>query len=990
MHRLSAAVLVLGVALGCTSPLIRPDAGDLGPAPAPGPGGPALPEAPRIPWLEAGQPVIAAPAIPWLDAGVPPIAWDCSAGWRSVEADGVTTCEPYPEGGSAVCGEGEAHFPGEAGCRPIGGACGDGPFPAVDDLPADAPLLYVDARAGVSGDGSEGAPLRTLAAALDRAAPGAVVVLAGGSYAVDRTWPDGVSLRGRCVRETRLVVPEENARSAVLDIARHGTPLAIEGVHIGPADVGGLRVRRRGAPVHLDGVEVAGTLGEPAAVVVASTAEVEARSLVVRDTRDPPSSFFGGAGISVESGGRLSLVKAVVDRNREVGLAVVQGGSSAVITDLAVRGTRGRSRTGIRGYGILVEEGDLELRGALVEDNRDVGLLALGAGTAVRASDLVIRDTLPQESDDAFGRGISVELEGRVEVTRALIERNREHGVIADRGGVAVLRDVLIRDTEAALGARRDRGRGVSVEQGGRVELEGCLLVRNRETGFFVIGEGSVGVASDLVVRDTRPREEDGFGGDGVRAQDGGLLRVSRALLADNRERGLSLFSADTEAEVEDLVVRGGVAEAEETFLAGVFVAQGPRLTLRRALLEETLAAGVVVVGEDAVATIEDLVVREAVPHPFAARSGGVRVEPGGSLTLRRALLDRAPEVGLIVFGRQARASVRSLAVRDTQPDARRQGGGGVGVGVQDQARLELQEALVERSRTVGVVAFGAGAETVVQDLVVRDTLALAFDRPDAVAGEFGRAMAIARGAHLVLDRALLADNRELGLFLEDDGTRAEVTDLHVRDNRGQDIDGRLGQGVVAQFGPALILDRALVENTRFFGVGIATATAEVTDLTVRDTASNGGDGRWGRGLNLARGATLTLRRARLEGNREVGLAAFGSDTQVDIEGLVVEGTLPPSCTPVCSGAGVNLGAYRGAAVDVTDFTLVGGETCGVQVTDDAQLDLSDGEVLRHPIGVCCESRYAFARLRRQVAYRDNGSVVECAAFPIPDPGPLP
>ncbi|MGF1465879.1 MAG: hypothetical protein ACFCGT_07070 [Sandaracinaceae bacterium] len=137
------------------------DAGDVGTGPEP----------PDIPWLEAGVPPIAPPNIARLVEGVPRIAWPCPEGWREVTEGGVTTCDPYPEGGALECPVGEAHFPGEAGCAPIGRACGDGPFPGVEDLDA-ATLLYVRADAEPGGDGSEAAPFATLTDALKMRARG--------------------------------------------------------------------------------------------------------------------------------------------------------------------------------------------------------------------------------------------------------------------------------------------------------------------------------------------------------------------------------------------------------------------------------------------------------------------------------------------------------------------------------------------------------------------------------------------------------------------------------------------------------------------------------------------------------------------------------------------------------------------------------------------------------------------------------------------------
>ncbi|MGF1467773.1 MAG: DUF1565 domain-containing protein [Sandaracinaceae bacterium] len=971
-------------AAACGRPPVAPDAGDLGAEPTSGE--PALPEAPRVRWLDAGRPDIAPPRISWLEAGVPPIAWACPTGWRGVDADGVRTCEPYPAGGSAECAEGEAHFPGEAGCRPIGRACGVGPFPGVDDLPDGTTVLFVRSDADASGDGSEGAPLRTLAEALERASPGDVVALAAGTYAVDRVWPDGVSLRGRCVRDTVLVAAEDSDRSAVLDIGRHDASIRIESVRIGPASVTGLRVRRRGAPVAVEGVEIREATGTPAALSVTSSGEVEARSIVVRDTRDPGMGPEQGSGVSVEAQGRLTLAGSVLDGNRSAGLVVADEGSHVVATDLRVRRTRGERGTGLRGFGVLVVWGRLELRRVLLDGNRDAGLLAIGPGTEVTASDLVVRDTLPQASDGGFGRGLSSEQGARLDVTRALIERNLEHGVVAANGGEAVVRDAVVRDTEAR--ADGFAGRGVSAE-GGRVQLERALVVRNRGFGVLVADELSEVVAADLAVRDTRPRATDGARGFGVLAQLGGRLQLSRALLADHRWIGLGVISPGTLAEVEDLVVRGGEAGESDPGVvpAGVVVGEASELTLRRALLERPLGAGVVVREEGATADIEDLTVMDAVRYPDGPGSAGVSVALGGRLLLSRASIASVPGVGLAVVGDASTAVARGVVVRDTQPDPllTASGGGGMGVVAESGARLELDEALIEGNRSTGVIVDDEATEAVLRDVVVRDTRPQAFASSIAEPGEFGRAIDVNFGARLVLARALLTDNGEVGLFVGSEGTRVEATDLRVARNSGQALDGLFGQGVKIQLGPTVSLTRVLVEDVRAAGVEIVGGQADIRDLTVLGTAPDA-EGHWGRGLNVALGSVLSLRRARLEGNPEAGFYAHSPGTRADVRDLVVTGS--PDCSGDCAGGApeVSLGAYAGADVDVTGFVLENSETCGVRVTDDAQLDLRDGEVTGHPIGVCCESDYPLARLRRGVAYRDNGIPVECSTFEVPRP----
>ncbi|MGF1465365.1 MAG: hypothetical protein ACFCGT_04460 [Sandaracinaceae bacterium] len=993
--RLATWTLLASLAPGCGPP----PPGDAGVARDGGAAErPRLPAPPRIPWLEAGEPQLAAPSIPWLEAGIPPIAWTCEGGWRPVERAGAATCEPYGPDGPDACADGEAHFPGEPRCRPIGRSCGDGPFADASDLPDGVMRIYALASAEPGGDGTEGAPLRTLAEALDLARDGTVVLLGSGAYEIDRAWPDGVSLRGRCVAETSLVAPAGSERSAIVDIGRHDRPVRLESVRVGPGDVVGIRVRRRGETVVLDGVEVREVRGDPAGLVVTSGARVDAASLVVRDTRGLGAARLGGWGVSVQALGRLDLAKAVLRANREVGLFVFDAGSALVGTDVRVVGTLGRSEAGTGGFGARVELGGLvDLTRALVDGNRDVGILGTGDGARLQATQLIVRDTLPQESDGNFGRGLSVEGMARLEATEALIEGSHENGVFAGTGGEAVLTEVVVRDTASiARGSRAGTaGRGLSAERGARVELRSALLLNNREAGLFAASEGTEVTAHDLAVRQTRGRERDGVGGNGVQVQDSAGIVLERALLDGNRSVALSGLCdgcVGTRLAVDDLVIRDTrLEEGAGSIGAGISIAEGTHLELRRALVERNAFRGIALRGDGATATLEDVRVRDTTGTAVGA--AGIAVEVGADLrALDRAVLEGNTYFGLIVA--DGSAGVRDLAVRGTRPlvlgDATPSGGGGVGVGVESGGQLSLARALVERSVTAGVSVSGAETATVVEDLVVRDTLPQAGTSSNAVPGELGRGLAVEAGAELDLHRALVERNREAGVLFSLPGTVARVEDLHVRGTLPQELDGRLGLGLSAQGGPEVSLGRVLIEDCRTIGMQLALdVRAHVTDLAVRRTGPRESDGAWGRGLTIAAGTDLTLRHARLEGNRELGIGAFGAGTVATLDDVVVEGTGEPACLPACSSrpSGVSLGAYVGAAVTVTSFRLEGGASCGIQLIEDARIELRDGEVREHPIGICLEEDYPVALLRRNVAYRDNGTLLERSTFVVPDPG---
>ncbi|MGF1465331.1 MAG: hypothetical protein ACFCGT_04285 [Sandaracinaceae bacterium] len=950
---------------------------------------PRPPESPRIPWLGEGEPDVAAPAIPWLDARHPPMDWTCEGGWRPVDTEGVRTCEPYGPQGPAACGEGEAHFPGEPICRPIGAACGDGPFPDVAGLPEGAAVVYVLATAAPGGGGVPEAPFRTLPEALDAVEQGSVVVLGAGAYEVDRTWPDGVSLRGLCVRETSLVAAAGDDRSAIVDVARHEDPIRLEHVRIGPGDTVGLRIRRSGAPVVVDGVEIIGVIGDPAGLVVTSGARVEARSVVVRSTQGPGRGQLGGLGIEVSAGGELSLTDGVVAQNRSIGVVVFRQGSRLIATDLRVTGTLGRSGTGTEGFGLRVEDGGLlELTRALVDGNRDAGVVAFGPGARVDATELIIRNTLVQEVDGDFGRGLSAELDARAEIRRGLIERHPESAVFVSSGADVGLSEVVIRDAVSAGSTTLGDGRGFTVQDGGRLRLGRAVVTDARGAGVFTTSPGSEVTITDAVIRRTRSRLRDGLGGDGIAATGDARVVVRRALIEASVRIGLAAAGAETVVEAQDLVLWDESSDTVEARQAGIVMQEGAHLVLGRARVEGSAGVGLwLQVGTSA--EVDDLGIDETVAA--APSSAGIVVEEGSELRLERAVLRRNSATGLSVEGGDAR--VTDLLVQDTLPrlldGPEPRGGGGRGVEVFVGGRAELTRAVVEGSRNAGLLLDDDGTEADIHDLVLRDTLPQAGEDGASVAGELGRGLVVQGGARRDLARAVLERNREVGLAVLEEGTALHATDLHVRDILPQELDGRFGQGIIVQELATVSLERVRVEGCHTSGLAFGPGVeADAVDLHVRDTGSSGTDGSLGHGVAAGLGATVRLEHGRIEGNREVGISAVGEGTVVDLADVIVRGTSAPDCHPACAGqpAGVGLGAYGGSSIRATDFLVEGSQTCGVQLAAGGRIELQDGEVRGHPIAICLQvPGFPVSLLRQNVAYRGNDVVIDTATRPAPD-----
>jgi hypothetical protein len=564
-------------------------------------------------------------ALPWLEDGVPPIGIaPCPDGWREVDdGSGITTCDPYSEPGALDCPNGEAHFPGEPGCAPVGSSCAAGDF--SETLPADANIVYVQPGAG--GDGSSStSPYGSLTGFSFAALPvGTVIALSRGTHTGPVRLTRGVVLWGACAAETVLSTTEPSETDAV--VTARGAPGELRDLTVADSPRAGVSVFGSGADVVFEGVVVRGT--ETVAVGAIDDARLMARALVVRATRSGSRDGLFGRGLTVERGATADFTRLMIEQSRELGLYAGGTDTSVVLADAVVRDTEGQASDGLGGRALNVQDGArVELSRVLVARSRDTGVYAGGTGSAVVLSDVVVRDTEPEVHDGQFGRGLSVELGATAELHRVIVERSHDVGVaVFDPGATVALSDVIVRDT---AGRETDGmfGRGVNVQAGATVELGRVLVERGREVGVVARDEGTAVVLSDVVVRDTEGQASDGKGGRGMSVQGAAMAELDRVLVERNRDIGVFTMDAGTTVKLSDTVVRDTLPRlcaattcAEAPSGTGVVSLASASLSLSRFLLQGAHLCGVHVARDGEV----DLVDGEVRENPI-----GVCLQVGG------------------------------------------------------------------------------------------------------------------------------------------------------------------------------------------------------------------------------------------------------------------------------------------------------------------------------------------------------------------------
>lgn len=607
---------------------------------------------------------IAAPDIPWIADGIPPLSFTpCPDSYREVtDAAGISICDPYPEGGPSACSDGEAHFVGEAGCRPIGTACPASGF--ATDLPTDSPVIYVDAGAASGGDGTEATPHDALSRiSWSSLTAGTTVALATGTYEGTLPLKGGVTVVGACVAETILSGLSAPV-AAVVTVTTSGEA-TVRNLTIADAPQTGV-LAQNGRTLRVEGVRVLRATG---LAVAADGATVVARDLVVESTRTT-SGGTQGYGLFAQAGGSVEATGFVVVDNTEAGAVAINADSTLVLSDGIVLSTRSRADRQV-GRGIfVVDESRVEATRVHVRANRDIGIAVSGTGTTAVLTDVTVSETMPVERDGNFGRGVNVEDGATLTATRLAVFDNHEAGLVVRETAAATLEDVVIRDI-VARERDMEAGNGIQVQLGGRLTATGLVVSGVLGAGVLAGGEGVIVSLTDALITGTLPFSHDETGGVGLDARDGASVTLSRSVLSDNRQVGLLVSGAGTVVTADDAVIEHTLAQQSDGLLGrGVNVQNGARLTATRLSVDDSRDFGVLAIGADAFVTLNDATVRGTAPRDSDDAFGhGVVAQRGAGMAIDGLDLDGASEIGLMGLG-GSMVVARRLRVRNVDPSA--------------------------------------------------------------------------------------------------------------------------------------------------------------------------------------------------------------------------------------------------------------------------------------------------------------------------------
>jgi hypothetical protein len=300
----------------------------------------------------------------------------------------------------------------------------------------------------------------------------------------------------------------------------------------------------------------------------ASSAELEGVTIREVPGEDPDR---GGIGLMVIGGADVVGSGLRIEGVTGLGIGMASTPTARSTLDLAdstIAGTLPRSGDGY-GIGVELNSGSRFVgRGLIVEGSIYHGVVGFDPGTELELEDSAIVG-VRSPPDNSGGRGIVLSEGAQGTLLRTRVEGAEEAGISATRDSLVVLEDCEVVDNPPRPDGHY--GRGVTADRGGELEMVGGLVARNHDIGAHVAMFGSRMSLTDVVVEETKPRPDGGFGR-GVEASQGAILELTGSRIVASADLGVYLHGEYTLATLNDVEVSNTQGEIRHNRGVGLAV----------------------------------------------------------------------------------------------------------------------------------------------------------------------------------------------------------------------------------------------------------------------------------------------------------------------------------------------------------------------------------------------------------------------------------
>lgn len=394
-----------------------------------------------------------------------------------------------------------------------------------------------------------------------------------------------------------------------------------------------------------------------------------------------------GSSIGVHSQRDLTLRGLVVTNTAGTGI-VIYGNATTVsldAEDVIVRHVAAGAG-GIGGFGISAQSTDARLHRVRVEDVHTVGIAA-GAGGSLAMSGVVVRDVHEEPATMTQGRGVTADVSTSLD--QVLVERVRDIGLLLVR--TATLTNLVVRDVAAGTFSYPVTGIGLASQADGQIDARGVLIERADLAGILVGASAHI-VLADVVLRDDRPSAE--------RARYGMLASDTtlegERIWIEGAETAGAFARAGGILRLADLTIRGGGM--------GMVALEGGELDITRALVSDSVGAGIVGDGRGTALSLENVLVRDTMTAADGTAGYGLAVQNYALGEVDHFVARGSASMGVLVRGERATLTLSDAVLRDTRTAACASScGGGIGLGSYENAHVIASRFLVAGAATCGL-----------------------------------------------------------------------------------------------------------------------------------------------------------------------------------------------------------------------------------------------------------------------------------------------
>ena len=417
---------------------------------------------------------------------------------------------------------------GRDNCISIGDPCPVGDWP--ESLPT-SDIKYV--KPGGLGDGSSPQNAAgSIQQMLDASNSSTTIALSKGTFNEAFEVSGGQDIVGACATDTVIQGPPGSALADATVLLSGPGGARLKNVTV-TGDRFGVRIISSLSPATISGVIVEAAK-DNGLLIHYGTAEID--RIIIRNTQI-------GTGISVYQS-ELSMSHVLLTGD-QWGIAVGGGSSTVIASDVVIQNKQTLENC-ISGRGISVgQRASLTLSRSFLSGTCETAMDISGVDTTVTASHLVIQDTL-RRVDGTYGSGINVDFGASLDLSHALLKRNSQAGMeVAGERTTVRASDLLIQDT---LG-----GSGITVNQDATLTLSRSLLYGNHGVGMSLWRGGFV-EANNLQITNTQSNGE-GMLGHGIELALSSELSLERTFIDSNRGFGILAIGPGYNLSASDLTV---------------------------------------------------------------------------------------------------------------------------------------------------------------------------------------------------------------------------------------------------------------------------------------------------------------------------------------------------------------------------------------------------------------------------------------------------